>query len=216
MRILLSALAIVALIGPSCFADEVALLTLRVGKEKRLQTVAIEFYEADAPGTVANFKKLARGGFYKRLAVHRVIPHLLVQVGDPLSRKKDRSQVGTGGPGYTLPPEIRRKHTKGAIAASRLADKINPARMSNGSQFYVCLEAMPNLDGQYTVFGRVLYGLEALDAISTRPVDTNDNPVERVVVQSVRIMPREQLPPPPAPLPAGAKPASRRWWQIFG
>jgi cyclophilin family peptidyl-prolyl cis-trans isomerase len=97
--------------------------------------------------TTENFKKLARKGFYKGIAVHRAIPSMLVQLGDPLSRKKDRNRVGTGGPGYTLPPEIRRKHTKGAVAAARLGDQINPARMSNGSQFYICLAPMPNWTG---------------------------------------------------------------------
>lgn len=197
-------------------ADDVALMQLKVGKEKRLIPVAIELREAEAPGTVENFKKLARKGFYKGTAIHRAVPHVLVQVGDPLSRKKDRREVGTGGPGYTIPPEIRRKHTKGAVAAARLGDKINPARMSNGSQFYVCLTPMPNLDGQYTVFGQVLYGLEELDALSTRPVDSNNNPVQRIVVRSLKIIPREQLPPAPAPATAPAKPNSRRWWQFFG
>ena len=64
--------------------------------------------------------------------------------------------MGTGGPGYTLPPEIHRRHTLGAVAASRLADEINPSRRSSGSQFYICLKAMPDLDGKYTVFGHVL------------------------------------------------------------
>jgi cyclophilin family peptidyl-prolyl cis-trans isomerase len=141
---------------------------------------------------------------------------MLVQMGDPLSRKKDRNRVGTGGPGYTLTPEIRRKHTKGAVAAARLGDQINPARMSNGSQFYICLTPMPNLDGQYTVFGNVIYGLEELDALSTRPVDSNDNPVQRIVIRSVKIMPREQLPPAPAPAPAATKPPTKRWWHFFG
>jgi peptidyl-prolyl cis-trans isomerase B (cyclophilin B) len=150
-------------------ADEVALMHLKVGKEKRLIPVAIELYENDAPRTAENFKKLARKRFYKGIAVHRAIPHMLVQMGDPLSRGKERNRVGTGGPGYTLQPEIRRKHTKGAVASARLGDQVNPARMSNGSQFYICLAPMPDLDGQYTVFGNVIYGLEELDALSTRP-----------------------------------------------
>ena len=87
-------------------------------------------------------------------------------MGDPLSRKKDRTKVGTGGPGYTILPEIRRKHTKGAVAAARLPDKINPSRVSNGSQFFICLQPQPSYDGQYTVFGHVLYGLDTLDLIS--------------------------------------------------
>jgi len=197
-------------------ADEVALMRIRIGKEKPSRAVALEFFEAEAPLHVSNFKRLARKRFYNGLAFHRVFPHLLVQVGDPLSERKDRSKVGTGGPGHTLPPEIRRKHTVGAVAAARLPDKLNPSRHSNGSQFYVCLAPMPNLDGQYTVFGRVLYGLETLDLISARPVDSNDYPVDRIEVKSLKILPREQLPSPPAVAPGGTAPRVKRWWQIFG
>lgn len=208
-------LAALLVAGPLVRAEDVALLTLRAGKSAELQRVAIEFYDGDAPVHVANFKKLADKGFYKGLAFHRSFPHLLMQVGDPLSKHNDRTRVGTGGPGYTLPPEIHRKHGKGAIAAARLPDKINPSRVSNGSQFYVCLAPMPTFDGQYTVFGHVIYGLEVLDLLSQQTVDTNDNPVERIEIQSVKIMPREQLPPPPAPPKPGTPVKVKRWWQIF-
>ncbi len=197
-------------------ADDCALVTLKVGKEKQLQRFAIEFHEGEAPVTVENFKKLAKKGFYKGTAIHRSFPHTLVQMGDPLSKDKERTKVGTGGPGYSLQPEIRRKHTKGAIAAARLPDKLNPSRVSNGSQFFVCLSPQPGYDGQYTVFGQVLWGLEALDALSTRATDSNDYPAERIQIRSVKIMDRAKLPPPPAPPgEGGAKPA-RKWWQIFG
>ena len=197
-------------------ADEVALLQVRFGKEKTLRPVAIEFFEGDAPLTVENFKKLARKGFYKGVAFHRAFPGTLVQAGDPASVGKDPTRVGTGGPGYTLPPEIRRKHVRGSVAMARLPDKINPARMSNGSQFYLCLAPMPALDGQYTVFGQVIYGYETIEAISNTPTDSNDNPTERREIRSVQILPREQLPPPPAPSAPGIKPERRPWWKIFG
>jgi peptidyl-prolyl cis-trans isomerase B (cyclophilin B) len=211
------AFTLAALLGAAALlrADDVALLTLRVGKSSELQRVAIEFYEADAPAHVANFKKLADKGFYKGQAFHRSFPHLLMQAGDPLSKSRSRARVGTGGPGYTLPAEIHRKHAKGAVAAARLPDKINPSRVSNGSQFYICLAPMPDYDGQYTVFGHIIYGLDVLDNLSTQTVDTNDNPVERIEIKSVKIMPREQLPPPPAPPKPGAPIKVKRWWQIF-
>ena len=212
-KLLLTAAALVASLA-AVRADDVALVTLRVGKDKTPQQFAIEFYPGDAPLTVENFKKLADKKFYNGLAIHRVFPHLLVQTGDPLTKHKDRSKVGTGGPGYTIPPEIRRKHTKGAVAAARLPDKINPSRLSNGSQFYVCLAPMPTYDGQYTVFGHILWGLETLDALSTTPADSNDNPVQRIVIKSLKVMPREKLPPPPAPVIPGPAP-KKRWWQIF-
>lgn len=197
-------------------ADEVALFQIRFGKEKTLRPVAIELYEKDAPATTENFKKLVSKGFYEGLAFHRVFPNMLVQVGDPKSKSKDRSEVGTGGPGYTLPSEIHRKHTRGAVAAARLPDKINPSRVSNGSQFYVALTPMPELDGQYTVFGNVLYGMETLELISNKPTDSNDNPIERIVIRKTQLFPREQLPPPPAPVAPDARPAKKPWWKIFG
>ncbi|MDR3404252.1 MAG: peptidylprolyl isomerase [Chthoniobacter sp.] len=195
-------------------ADDVALLTFKVAKDKVPKQVAIEFYESDAPLTVENFKKLARKRFYNGQSFHRVFPDILVQSGDPLSKGRDRAKIGTGGPGYTLPPEIHRKHTKGAIAAGRLGDKINPGRLSNGSQFLICLAPMPSYDGQYTVFGNVIWGLDALNAMSELPVDTNDNPIQRVEIKSIKIMPREKLPAQPVPGPPPA-PAKKRWYQIF-
>lgn len=193
---LLSFLAL-ALFGTAS-ADDVAIIQIK--SDAKLQRVVIEFYDSAAPNTVANFKKLASAKFYNGLAFHRAFPHKLVQAGDPLSKHKSRSGVGTGGPGYTLPPEINaHKHVLGAVAMARLSDKVNPARVSNGSQFYVALASMPELDGQYTVFGHVIEGLDVLDAISQKPVDTNDSPVDRVEIESVKIVTSEAAVEPAAP-----------------
>jgi peptidyl-prolyl cis-trans isomerase B (cyclophilin B) len=200
-------------------ANEVAVIEFRFADKTR-RTVAIELFEGDAPSTVANFKKLIDKEDYEDCAVHRAIPGSLVQMGDPLSKKKARDKVGTGGPGYTLPAEIRRKHTKGAVAAARLSDGVNPQRRSNGSQFYVCLKAQPQLDGKYTVFGQVIQGLDVLELISNKPTDTNDYPVERIVIRDVKLVARETLPKPmPATKPGevppgeGKKPSFwRRLW----
>lgn len=200
---------------PLLHADDVALLTIRAGNDKTIHRVAIELYEGDAPAHVASFKKLARKRFYNGLAIHRSFAHQLIQMGDPLTEGKNRTKVGTGGPDFTLPPEIHRKHLKGAVAAARLPDKINPSRRSNGSQFYVCLEPMPNFNGQYTVFGQVIYGLDVLDALSAKPVDSNDYPVERLEIQSIKIMPREKLPAAPAPAGSTAPVKAKRWWRLF-
>ena len=176
-----------ACLATTALAD-VAVLEFRFPGEKALQTVHIDLRETDAPRTVANFKKLADDGFYKGCAIHRAIPSTLVQVGDPLSKKTDRSKVGTGGPGYTLPAEIRAKHIKGAVAAARLPDKVNPQRQSNGSQFYICLTPQPALDGKHTVFGNVIKGLEVLQRISELPADPNDYPTDRVELRRVKII----------------------------
>ncbi len=108
--------------------------------------ITVDLFPKDAPQHVNNFVFLARDGFYDNLTFHRVEPGFVIQGGDPAGN-------GTGGPGYTIPPEIGRKHTKGALAMARRG---GPAQTtpSSGSQFYITLEAQPGLDGQYTVFGQ--------------------------------------------------------------
>ena len=192
-KLVLALIGIAGLAGAT-LADDVAVLDIKFGPEKALRRVVIEFYENAAPRAVANFKKLASQGFYNGTAFHRVFPHLMLQAGDPLSAKRDREPIGTGGPGYNLPAEITKlRHEKGTVAAARLPDKINPAGVSNGSQFYITLAPMPNYDGQHTIFGHVTQGLELLDAVSELPTDTNDNPLERVEITSARIVPREAV-----------------------
>ena len=172
-----------ALTAPLARAQDTAVFDFRIGRDKSLQRVVIALDGNAAPNTVANFEHLLHHKFYKGLKVHRVIPNTLVQMGDPLSRYSDRARVGTGGPGYTLPPEIHLQHTEGAVAMSRLPDTINPARRSSGSQFYICLKPMPELDAQYTVFGRVIQGMDVLDTISNQEADSNDNPISAIVIQ---------------------------------
>lgn len=145
--------------------------------------VTIELDESNAPLTSANFKKLVEEGFYKGIAIHRVVPNYIVQMGDPLTKDAARkSDWGTGGPGYTVPAETGQKHLRGSIAMARLSDGVNPSRASSGSQFYVCLADMPALDGDYTVFGKVVSGLEHFDRISQVAADTNNNPVNRIAL----------------------------------
>lgn len=172
-------------IGP-----EVAVMNIQFGKERQTQRVVIGLYDDAAPQTVANFKELIRRRYYNGMRFHRVFENYLVQTGDPYIRRGDNPRSGTGGPGYTVPAEIKRKHVLGAVAASRLDDDVNPTRASNGSQFYVCLQPMPQLDGQYTVFGEVIEGLEILNYLSGRPTDSNDFPLEKIVIKTMSIEPR--------------------------
>ena len=122
--------------------------------------IVVELYAAEAPKTVANFEKLTKDGFYNKLTFHRVEPGFVVQGGDPAGN-------GTGGPGYELPAEISptEKHLRGTLAMARRGDQVNPDRKSSGSQFYICLEPAPFLDGQYTVFGGVVEGMNVVDKI---------------------------------------------------
>jgi cyclophilin family peptidyl-prolyl cis-trans isomerase len=186
-KTLLFATALLGLSLCAARAQDTAVFTFRVGREKALRSIVITLDAGAAPITVANFEKLLRHKFYDNLKVHRIIPHALVQMGDPLSRWTDRTRVGTGGPGYTLPPEVHLRNTAGAVAMSRLPDPINPARRSGGSQFYICLKPMPDLDGQYTVFGHVTQGMDILDTLSTQPSDTNNNPPTPIVIKSASL-----------------------------
>ena len=190
--ILLATLIISAI---SSIADPVAVFDVQWGKGKQRQSrsFAIAFFDASAPQTAANFRKLVKDGFYVKTTLHRVFPNYLVQGGDPLSKRKDRTVIGTGGPGYTLRAEIRQKHTRGAVAMGRLPDNINPTRQSNGSQFYVCLQPMASQDGKDTVFGEVISGLDALDEISRLPADSNANPIDRIQVRRTYIVDRSEL-----------------------
>ena len=185
-RALLATLVLSVLAAADAAASQ-AIIHFQTGDAKEDQTVTIDLFDASAPQTVANFKALAANKFYKGMVVHRVVPETLVQMGDPLSRKKDRSATGTGGPGYTLPAEIGRKHVRGAVAMAALPPTLNPARYSNGSQFYIVLRPQPELDKDYTVFGQVTSGLEFLDSISRRGRDTNDYPLEKVTIRSVEV-----------------------------
>jgi len=123
-------------------------------------TIIMELYPESAPKTVANFETLVNKGFYNGLTWHRVVPDFVVQGGDP-------DGTGAGGPGYTVPGEINKSehHLRGTLATARTGDDVNPNRESSGSQFYICLEPQPGLDGQYTIFGGVIKGMDAVDQI---------------------------------------------------
>jgi len=152
--------------------------------ETEYGTIVIRFFEDTAPRHSANFKKLAREGFYDGTTFHRIMDGVLIQGGDPNSRdNEERRTHGLGGPGYTIPAEIGRRHERGSVAA---AQKDNPERESNGSQFYICLQPQPHLDRYYTVFGRVIDGIEVAQEISELPVDGLNNPLHSVPM-TVRI-----------------------------
>lgn len=191
---LILSVAIESIAQTSPVGAEVAVMEIRVGREKESQRVVIGLYDDAAPLTVANFKELCRRKYYNGMRFHRAFPGRLVQTGDPFSKRGDSLRSGTGGPGYTVPAEIRRPHIRGAVATSRLEDPINPTRVSNGSQFYVCIQAMPDLDGKYTVFGEILEGLDVLEFISNQPTNSNDFPLEKIIIRSIKIEPRVAVP----------------------
>jgi peptidyl-prolyl cis-trans isomerase B (cyclophilin B) len=146
--------------------------------------IVIQLDDAAAPKTCENFRKLVSNGFYNHTAFHRVIPHFMIQGGDPNSKLDDRTGYGQGGPGYTLPPEIKLHHERGAVAMARLPDSVNPQRESNGSQFYICVAPCPSLDDQYTVFGHVIKGMDIADRIADQQRDKRDNPLTKIEMQA--------------------------------
>ena len=154
-------------------------------------TIKVKLYK-ETPLHRDNFVKLASEKFYDNILFHRVIKGFMVQVGDPLTKNPsaDPSKFGTGGPGYTIPAEIlpQFSHKKGALAAARKGDKANPNRESSGSQFYFVEDekGCSHLDGQYTIFGETIEGLDVIDAIAAEPVTAPKNaPVNPIKIISV-------------------------------
>ena len=119
------------------------------------EEVVIEFYPNEAPGTVANFEKLANDGFYNGLNFHRVIPGFVAQGGCP-------NGIGNGGPGYTIKCETEgnpHKHERGSLSMA------HAGKDTGGSQFFIAFASQPHLDGVHTVFGDVIEGLDTVDRI---------------------------------------------------
>ncbi len=130
-----------------------------------------------APKHVESFLKLANSGFYNGTIFHRILPGFMIQGGDPLTKDPaNRNKYGTGGPGYTVPAEFSKVvHEKGILSAARTQDP-----NSAGSQFFIMVDKAPHLDGQYTVFGEVVKGVDVAETIVNQPRDLRDNPVERI------------------------------------
>jgi cyclophilin family peptidyl-prolyl cis-trans isomerase len=164
---------------PVIVEEEIITLTTSEG------VIVIKLDAVAAPKHAENFKKLVKEGFYDGTTFHRVIPGFMIQGGDPLSKDQaKRAEHGTGGPGYTIPAEIGKKHKRGSVAAARQGDQVNPKRESSGSQFYICVVDTAFLDGQYTVFGEVIEGIDVADKIVAKPRDPRDNPKEPVTVKA--------------------------------
>jgi len=144
-------------------ADEVAVIETSKG------TMIAEFWEKDAPQTVANFKKLARQGFYNGTGFHRIIKNFMIQGGDPLSKNPNDPNLGTGSPGYTIPDEFNsHKHVPGVLSMAH-----SNAPNSGGSQFFIMHGVAPALDGKYSAFGHLVRGMDVLNKIANTPCVAN-------------------------------------------
>ncbi|UCE64787.1 MAG: peptidylprolyl isomerase [Nitrospirota bacterium] len=148
-------------------------------------TIELRFFADDAPRHVENFINLAKMKFFNGTTFHRVIPKFLIQGGDPLSKNPDRTLHGTGGPGYTLPPEPSdRPHRRGTLSMAKVPRSAETTRdpNDNGSQFFICVEDAASLDRNYTVFGKVVRGMDVVDKIADIQRDELDNPLQPVTM----------------------------------
>ena len=151
--------------------------------ETNLGKIVFRLLPDSAPETVRNFKKLAGSGFYDSTLFHRVIPGFMIQGGDPNTKSSEKSSWGMGGPGYTIKAEFNsRSHKRGMVSMARASDPD-----SAGSQFFIVTTDSPFLDGQYTVFGEVTEGMEAVDKIVNLQRDERDCPLEEARMFRVSI-----------------------------
>ena len=160
-------------------------------------TMKVQLY-SKTPKHRDNFAKLVRENYYDSIRFHRVIEGFMIQTGDPYSRDTAKINAwGTGGPDYTIPAEFVNEywHKKGALAAARKGDLANPTKASSGSQFYIVHDenACLHLDGQYSIFGEVIEGLEVIDAIAGVATDPYNRPYEDVFIVSIRPVAEEPV-----------------------
>ncbi len=153
-------------------------------KVKDFGEIKLELYEEKAPNTVENFEKLVESKFYNGLIFHRVISGFMIQGGCP-------DGTGMGGPGYTIKGEFSKngfssndiKHTAGVISMAR---SMNPN--SAGSQFFIMHKDAPHLDGSYAAFGKVIEGMDVVNAIANVKTNMTDKPLDDVVIESIEII----------------------------
>ena len=184
-------LAVLLLLATTVFAADKPARAPRKGGKDALVTITtpegvvrLVLFD-DTPLHKANFLQKARSGFYDGTTFHRVIDNFMIQGGDVNSKDADPTNDGQGRPDApTIPAELGagHRHDYGAVAAARQGDFINPQRASSSSQFYLVENhaGTHRLDGQYTVFGQVIQGLDVIDKIAKLPKDDRDRPLANV------------------------------------
>jgi len=170
-------------------SNEVAVIKTNEG------TMVVEFWTDAAPKTIENFKKLAREGFYDGTIFHRIMKGFMIQGGDPLSKDPGKEgRYGTGDPGYKIKAEFNNHlHERGVLSMARSSDPD-----SAGSQFFICLAGVHQLDHQYTTFGKLVKGDDVLTKIGNTEVTRGNGgesskPTKRVVVESIKIVPADSV-----------------------
>ncbi|MCB0494633.1 MAG: peptidylprolyl isomerase [Cyclobacteriaceae bacterium] len=177
IKTFLSLLIITFLAGGPKGKDEVVTVHTQLGN------ISIILFD-ETPNHKANFLKLAKDGFYDGTTFHRVMDDFMIQGGDPNSKDDNPSNDGMGGPGYTIPAEFVNGliHVKGAVAAARQNDRVNPEKASSGSQFYIVEneEGAHFLDNKYTVFGQVIKGMDVVEKIAKVEKDGRNRPLKDI------------------------------------
>jgi peptidylprolyl isomerase len=157
-----------------------------------LGTFELELFEDTMPITAGNFIKLAEEGFYNGIQFHRVIDGFMIQGGDPITKTDEVFRYGTGGPGYAIPDE----HVAGEFLTNLRGtiSMANSGPNSGGSQFFINVADNTNLDfdkqplsSKHPVFGRIVKGMNVVDAIAKVEVSDRDLPLEAVVIESLNI-----------------------------
>jgi peptidylprolyl isomerase len=163
-------------------AEERVVVTLNGGR------VVIQLFAEDAPAHCENFKRLVRSGYYNGVGF-QVVCFGFAQTGE-------RTGAGREGIPPSIPAEIKRPHVRGAVAAARRGDARNPRRESHGSEFLIMKVTHPAFDGQYTVFGQVVEGMEAIDRIQEGDKDSTEGPYAIKAAESEKIIKAEVVPGP--------------------
>jgi peptidyl-prolyl cis-trans isomerase B (cyclophilin B) len=159
--------------------EQVAVIDTNFGR------IVLKFFPKLAPGHVKNFIKLAKKGFYNGTTFHRVIPGFMIQGGDPNTKPGATGIPGQGGPGYTIKHEFSSMHhSRGILSMARTNDPDTA-----GSQFFITVADADSLDGQYSIFGQVVKGMDVVDTIVNLPRDGSDMPTPKsAVMKKVSIM----------------------------
>ncbi len=136
--------------------------------------IVITFFDKESPKHVKSFKTLVKSGFYDGKIFHRVVEDFIIQTGK--AEKRDIELIE---------PEIKKIHFRGAVGAARKDDKVNPEMKSDPTEFYICVKSKSELDGKYTIFGRVAKGMDIVDEISKVSTNDKDFPSEPVIIKKV-------------------------------
>lgn len=177
---------VAAVLDKTNMADTIGKIPDFVGQKNPLVVIETDFGNMEmevllkeAPKTAQNFLKLVSTGFYDSLTFHRIVPDFVIQAGDPLGN-------GTGGPGYYINDEIGMKHKLGSVGMATSGPN------TAGSQFYICLRDLPQLDKSYSVFGKITDGMDVAGKIAQAKTDGNERPLEKIYIKKVYITVNEK------------------------